>query len=169
MTCCPDRLGPILERLLDCLSAALVDCNRPPCRVFLDVAKSPAWDECCDCTIGNGQAWVSVGEIRPMNTMLTGQMSKCNYEYEAIVEVGVLRCAVMPPEGDTMPDAIRITEQAREILQDRVAMVQAIQCCLDIERDNWDLGEWNSLGPMGGCVGGEQRVHIRFSDPACSA
>lgn len=159
--CGTEALGPIVNRLLDCLASAMEDCSRPPCRIFLATTENVPWDECCDCGDGEGQAWVSVSEIRPQTVN-----SKCNAPYEASVQMGILRCALTMSDNGEAPDADALTAETLRILQDRMMMTRAVFFCFSdtIERDDWDLLNWNPLGPRGGCAGGVLELNIRFND-----
>lgn len=172
MAVCCDKeyLGPILNRLLNAVEQALIDCGRPACRVFLDSSGAPAWDICCECGDGtSGQLWVSVYEINHLNTTNAGTM-RCISQFEAQVNVGLLRCAWVQDENGNPPDADAVSLQTLGVLRDRVLINQAIICefgqTLDV--DQWTLGAWTSLGPEGGCVGGQVSLTIRFSDPMCA-
>lgn len=168
--CCDgEKLGEILQDLLNALDSALVECEAAPCRVFLDVSDAPPWDNCCFCADGSiGQAYVTVPRIKHMN-QVEGGLMRCQSYFEAEVKIGVVRCAVGPDDRGNPPDPNAISLQTLGVLRDRLAMNQAVMCVFGADHDNdeWNLGDWKSLGPMGNCVGGEVSVLIRFSDPSC--
>lgn len=170
MTCCDgDRLGPILVDLLNYLDEALVSCEAAPCRVFLDVSDNPPWELCCQCADGSiGQAYVTVYRVRHMNQVDGGTMP-CPGIFEADVRIGVLRCAITSEDDGTPPPQDAVSMQSLGVLRDRLAINQAIRCLFGSEYDvdDWTLGNWRSLGPQGGCVGGEVELTIRFADPRC--
>lgn len=167
MTCCSgDRLSGKLEGLLGCVQAALAECNVPVCRTFLSTSVTPAWDVCCECNGGIGQLWVSVDRIEP----LLGTGTKCGNIWEANVWVGVLRCALTQDAMGAPPSADALTAEAVAIMRDRMIVMQGIRCCYGEanDPDDWTIGQWQALGPMGGCLGGRQNITIRFADPRCS-
>lgn len=166
MTCCAgDRLSPKLEALLGCVQATLLECDVPVCRAFLSTAAQPPWDVCCECGEGVGQLWVSVDRVEPV---LGNNASKCGNIWEANVWIGVMRCAEVQDASGDAPSADVLTAEAVAIMRDRMLVMQAIRCCWVAEPDDWTIGPWQSLGPMGGCVGGRQNITIRFVDPRCS-
>jgi hypothetical protein len=175
MACCPDKLFPQLQILLDYLLVALAECDRMVCRSSVNVESEVVWDNCCTCDLGagvtgDGQAWVNVASIAALTTMTNGQITKCGNTYEATVTVGVVRCAATLADDGSPPDEDVLTAQAQNILQDRAITTRAIRCGLGsvIEPDDWTMGEWTVLGPNGGCVGGLQTFTLRFADAKCT-
>lgn len=171
MAVCCDKeyLGPLLNDLLTAVESTLFECGRPVCRAFIDTSGAPPWDFCCDCGDGVGQLWVSVYEINHLNTTNAGTM-RCISQFEAQVTIGLLRCAWTQDDQGNAPAADDISLQSLDLLKDRVAINQAIICAWgqDVDPDIWELGSWASLGPEGGCVGGQVNLKIRFSDPRCA-
>lgn len=169
--CCDgDRIGAIITDLMNALENSLIECDSAPCRVFLDVADAPAWDNCCACKDGtHGQAYVTIPKISHRNNVEGGLM-RCQGDFEATVKVGVIRCALGSDKNGNPPDPNLISLQTLGILRDRMAINQAILCVFGqaYDNDEWFLGDWKSLGPMGACVGGEVTMTILFSDPGCS-
>lgn len=167
-TCCDsDRLSGKLEGLLGCVQAALADCGVPVCRTFLSTSATPPWDVCCECDGGVGQLWVAVDRIEPVISPNAPGM--CGGTWEANVWVGILRCALTQQDNGSPPDPDSLTNEALSILQDRALIMQAIRCCYGAENEphDWQIGEWQALGPMGGCLGGRQNMTIRFADMRC--
>jgi hypothetical protein len=162
--CCQEKLGPILNRLLDCLAASMEACQVPPCRLFLSTDSVVPWDVCCECGDGVGQAWVNVSSIVAMLDDQQRGMS-CAPIFEATVKVGILRCALTQDDAGNPPEPIDLTEQALKILRDRALINQAIFSCWSstIESDDWTIGDWTGLGPQGGCVGGQVTLTVRFN------
>lgn len=175
MTCCPDTLGPLIAKLLDCLSVALDECNAMTCRTHLASGTEPAWDNCCTCDIGSGQATVNVVQVSPDSTTTSGAITRCGHDFIATVNLSVMRCALTIADDGTPPDPEALTLEALQVLQDRKTMVQAVRCCFAgsevapvVDASDWEFGDWLPLGPQGGCVGGVQTITLRFSDPRCS-
>lgn len=169
--CCDgEKLGPILQDLLNALDDALVECDAAPCRVFLDVSTDPPWEICCQCADGSvGQAYVAVSTIRHLNQTEAGTM-RCQGIFEADVRIGVLRCSVTGDDRGNPPDQDAVSLQSLGVLRDRLAINQTIRCVFGAthDSDDWTQGDWRSLGPRGGCVGGEVDLTIRFADPKCT-
>jgi hypothetical protein len=166
MTCCTgDRLGPLLEGLLAAVNSQLAECGVPVCRTFLSTAQQPPWDVCCACGDGVGQLWVSVDRVEPV--LNAQNPAKCGNIWEASVWIGILRCALTMDDNGDIPDADALSTEALEILADRLAIVQALRCVWEVEPDDWTMGVYQTLGPMGGCLGGRQNITLRFADPKC--
>jgi hypothetical protein len=166
MPCPPNLLGDIAQELLDCLTVTLFDCGRPACRYFLSQGEV-AWDECCDCGTGNGQAWVSLQGITPI---ISGpQATFCAWEYEATFAVGTLRCAAVLNADGSAPAADVLTAEAKAVMLDAALQRKAIVCCFGENKDPGDflIGAWAPLGPAGACVGGATTVTVRFSGCDC--
>jgi hypothetical protein len=163
---CPEKLGPILNNLLNCLALSMQQCGTPACRLFLstDANGMVPWDACCSCSEGVGQAWVNVWKVEPLLIQSPNVGTGCPPIFQASVHVGVLRCAVVQTD-DSAPDPSVITSQSLAILQDRAVINNAIFGCWSdtIDSDNWTIGEWLSLGPNGGCAGGQVSLTIRFN------
>lgn len=172
MSVCCDKeaLGPVLLRLLNSVDAALVECDATPCRVFLSVEEHPPWDQCCYCADNSvGQLYVTAPKIVHLNNTDIGVM-RCIGLMEATVKVGVLRCALTVDDAGNAPDPDLVSLQAIGVFRDRLAINQGIVCNFGptYDSDLWTLGDWESLGPRGGCVGGEVHMTIRFHDPKCA-
>lgn len=165
-----ERLGPKLEALLGCAQSSFADCGVPVCRAFLSTAVQPPWDVCCECNSGVGQLWVSVDTVTPLLTPTQGAGPvKCASWFEANVYVGILRCALTVGDNGEIPDPDALSQEALEVLQDRLIIQNAVRCCYGAanDPDDWTLGAWTSLGPQGGCVGGRLNLTLRFVDPKC--
>lgn len=168
MATCTDRLGPILQDLLDCLTVTLTDCDAAACRYFLSSAPSPAWDDCCDCGDGEGQAWVALQSIAPGQN--GASVTPCGFEYIATVQVGVLRCAATLDDAGNAPSAETLTAEALSVWRDAALVRESVLCCfedLHPDRGDYEMGSWAPFQPQGGCTGGAQTLTIRFTDCRC--
>lgn len=172
MTCCDgDILGAKLEGLLACASAALAECNVPVCRAFVSTAPVVPWDVCCQCNGGGvGQLWVSVDRIDPMLIPAAGGGEvRCSTQYEANVWLGLIRCALTQDSAGNPPSADALTQEAMDVVRDRLILTQALRCCFAANNDidEFTVRSWESLAG-GGCVGGRINVTLRFADPRCN-
>lgn len=177
--CCFDPLEPILQKLLDCVTVALVDCGYPACNYYLSADANPAWDDCCECDTGNGRVWVQLVSIVPdvspgySNTSLVD----CATEMAANVSINILRCAPVSDTNGRPPSVADLTAAAKGQMRDAAIMRSAIRCCFaqddpqnhpeSVDAANVSFGEWTPLGPDGGCMGGSQVVQVMFTDYAC--
>jgi hypothetical protein len=176
VSCCNDKLFPKLQELLDYLILELAECDRMVCRSFITTAEEVPWDNCCTCDLGdgmegNGQAWVAVSTIEPLNTLTSGQTSVCGHKWLATVRVGIVRCArgVLDDNGNP-PTEDAVTYDAQQVLLDRLVILNAIRCGFGsvVEPSDVTSQPWTALGPSGGCVGGVQQFLFLFGDPKCT-
>lgn len=183
--CCTDALGPLVQKLLDAVTIGLVDCGRPACRYFISTDVIVAEDVCCDCSSGGsggiGQAWVQVVSITPdpSPAYQNGSLATCGTEMQALVNIGVHRCAPSPSISGEPPTAAALTSAALGQLLDASVMRSAVRCLFTsddpdnhigtIDASSVTLGAWTSIGADGGCLGGQQAITIRFFDYACGS
>ena len=166
-----DRVWPVAETLLSCLEETLSAYGAEACRTFVAPGGPPAWDFCCDCGRGDGQAWVQIAQVFPTDNFpiqQTGPMRCHPAGYGLSLNVGILRCAATLDEQGRAPSSERLTADARKVQRDRALVSEAIRCCYldDADPGTYVLGAWTPLGPQGGCVGGT--TNLLLAVPACS-
>lgn len=169
--CCQDtQFGPQMNNLLLALDAAFTTCGRPVCRAFLTAA-TPQYvplDTCCNCSSGEGQAWVAVGRTTPMNQTTAG-LIPCITNFEASIQIGVARCAATVDSQGNAPDPDLIGIQALAAMRDRKTMYSAIYDWMntqDIDVHDVTVGDWVP-SVQGGCQVGVIDVTYRFSGGCC--
>lgn len=170
-TCCSDRfLGPQMNNILLAVGDALDECNVGACRAFLSTAPQVPWDNCCECSDGSGQLWVSVSSITPLNTPTSGPSPiRCATWFEATLNVGLMRCALTLNDSGNPPAADALSLEALAALRDRVILLQGIRNWAEsnnIELDDWTIQGWESLAG-GGCLGGVHTLLYRFRSDLC--
>lgn len=168
----PDLLWTRLVTLTGCLEATLSHYEAPTCRVFVAPGGPPAWDVCCDCHEGEGQAWVQVDRVYATDNFPAEQTgaNRCRpAEFAAVIRMGVLRCAATVDDQAEIPSADRLIADAWKVQRDRVAMYDALTCCFldDADPGTYVVGPWTPLGPAGGCVGGTIEFTLQFPNCAC--
>lgn len=175
MTVCIDNLNAKMEAIKDCVEAALVDCNRPVCRSSLKPGAEEfiPWDNCCECSNGEGELWVGVNRVWPSDNFpfqVTGTERPCSFlAYAAELSIGVMRCSLALTDSGEAPTTERMEAEVAKMTADRAAVGQAIRCCYGptVEKGEYLIGSWVPLGPNGGCVGGQQSLTITFLDCLC--
>lgn len=168
MANCRDNILPLAQALLTCATDALVACGAPVSRASLVPGAQAAWDTCCDDGEGEGQLWVLVRSITPQQIQ-GGGYATCAIEFEAQLEVGILRCSVAMLEDGEPPTAETLDDEAVRMFLDAAIIREAILCCwgANLDPGSWAIGVWSPNGPQGGCAGGTTAVTVRFSDCAC--
>lgn len=160
-----DSLLVKLNALLTCAEANL---TLPVCRAFLNPGVIPAFDVCTGDENGNGQLWVGVFQQTPNWPAGTGLPSACPTQWTAVIQIGVVRCVqgVIQDDGQP-PDADLITNDATQQLLDRWELLEAIQCCWQIEARDMVFDFWQSIDPQGGCVGGYWQLRVKIGGCQC--
>jgi hypothetical protein len=172
---CMDPVAPVAAALIDCVIQQLAQCGDPVCRASVVPGSLAAWDNCeCQKNGGcGGQAYVLVNTITPMNNDPSNANPACAWEYEAVLTVGIVRCSKALDADGKPPSAQVLNDESTRILRDAALMRQAIICCWpssvtpNLERADWRLLGYTTVGPDGGCAGGTQQVSFRFSDCRC--
>lgn len=171
MACCQDTtFGPQMNNLLMTLTDAFDTCGSPVCRSFLTAA-APQFvpiDTCCLCSTGEGQAWVAVGRVSPMNQTQQGTIP-CITNFQAQIQIGVARCAATVDDMGNAPDPDLIGVQALQALVDRKTMYSAIYGWMDdqdIDPHDVIIGDWLP-SVQGGCQVGTIGLEFMFTGACC--
>lgn len=177
-----DPVLPIAERLLGCLCAQLPETvGGDVCSCCLHPGQSVPVDYCCECDVGGeageGQAWVRPGRIYPTSGRFPVQLvdaAPCPAGlglWAVELVLGVYRCAAAMDDDGEPPSCDRTWGDTEKLLSDAAALRAAISCCFPNMGDPGEgdppvvvVGGWESLGPSGGCVGGQMTVTVQFSD-----
>lgn len=171
MTCCSDTtFGPQMNNLLLALDNAFDTCGRPVCRAFLTAAQAQyvPYDTCCLCSTGEGQAWVAVGRVTPMNQSQQGVVP-CITNFAATIQIGVARCAAVVDSQGNAPDPDIIGTQALAALVDRKTMYSAIYDWMttqNIDIHDVTIGDWVP-SVQGGCQVGVIELTFMFTGSCC--
>ena len=164
-----DPLGPRLEVLLACLEDRLNGYGVPVCRAFIHPGSTAPWDACGVAEGGaEGQAWVAAARMSPQPIQDAGQRIR-PVEFAAEVVVGVLRCAATVDDHGNPPSVDAVMGDAQKQTRDAAIIREVYECCYvqatDAGTGEFRLGDWEPLGPLGGCVGSQWRATILV--PAC--
>lgn len=161
---CTDRISPVLDDILGCVTAAFDDCEDTFgfCRSGV-VAGVPAWDDCCDCGRGEGQLWVRVADWTPDPEFTQPGVSKCAQTTLVTVGIGALRCVPTLSETGEAPSAAEEAVAAYKIYLDAQVIHSAVMCC--VTERVWQ--GWTPLGFDGGCGGGEHLFQVPLAPCVC--
>lgn len=158
-----DLISPLLEDVLFLAKASLYPV---PSRVVVVPGLDAVWDECCE-----GQLWVRLVSYNPVQptTVRSGDPA-CNVQmWDAGIAVGILRCVSVVDDQGRAPSPAQMLEDARMIHRDMADLQEVLQCSIHTV-DNVlkaRMGSWNSLGPEGGCAGGEWAMTLTLPNCAC--
>jgi hypothetical protein len=168
-----DYITPVLYGMLDSVVAHFKASGRPGfCRAAL-VGGEAAWDDCCDCGTGDGQVYVRLVSMLPLDEESTWNLDhNCGPAFNLTVAVGVLRCVPGLDGEGNIPTAEAETAAAVGVHRDAVSSRAAIDC-LWAERDDTDdyayrWTGWTALGYEGYCGGGEHTFDVQIGPCACS-
>jgi hypothetical protein len=144
---------PRLLALQQCLCDEITARGLPaPCFCGVIHGNLVPADYCDTGLAGNGMAWVRLVGIAEVQGQDPTQASMCGSPLEAVVEVGILRCAITLHEDGTPPTEVEQFEAARLAAADMAASLAALRCC--INKKDVKVMAWQPLGPDGGCTGG---------------
>jgi hypothetical protein len=153
------RLAKILGDLTDCLCGLLATKGGgKTCWCGYLPGNDIAWDGCGECDEGGcGLGFITVNSVFPSSTLPNPDFGMtCNAPLAATLTVGALRC--IPIAEQEMPDELDVIEAGLAIVADMAAIHEAIACCMGA--NEYVIGQYVSLGPEGGCAGGQWTVTV---------
>jgi hypothetical protein len=156
-----DVLGPVLEMILGQAEPYL---DPPVGRAAIYPGLEVAWDDCC-----SGQLWVRLINVVPSGVgQQPGAVVGCKpLQWTALIGLGALRCAASVDDSGRAPSPATLTAEALQMSADRTALAEALQCAIAQYVSQLSFVRWDSLGPQGGCVGGEWLVQVNFDNCSC--
>ena len=109
-----------------------------------------------DCTTKCGAGWVRLVSVYPANSVgvLNTQPGNCSHGLGIDVEIGIIRCISVGDEQGNPPPPSELLAAAELQIADAMLMHRAVYCCDAIHPGDVILGQYQSLGPEGGLVGG---------------
>lgn len=159
---------PILEAVQTCAAEQFALAGRLPCRFPITWgAGPPPADACdCECTFGQGQAWVRWVSTSLANLGAAAAGSDCaDGIYEVSLELGVYRCWPVPERG---PLGEAEEEKAtRGMLIDAAVLRRSLLCCPALEDQQWELDQAEPMERQGGCTGTIVQARVIRSDCDC--
>lgn len=116
-----------------------------------------AYDYCDE----GGMAWARLAGITSVQQLV---QNGCVVEYDATIELGILRCAPAPDGDGNLPSG---PEHLAAFLQQMHDMNTMWKVLVDTDIPAvftaFVLGDYVPIGPDGGCLGGIWQVTARFS------
>lgn len=155
-------LSGMLSDLAGCLCATLSAASTPePCFCGVVPGETVLADLASGCDTRNGVAWVRIASAYPSVTV--GQADtrpgNCATGSGLDIEVGVLRevAAYLEPEAVTEAESL-----AAALLQhdDMASILKAIRCCTTLDPNDYIVGQYRPMGPLGGMIGGAWMLHV---------
>lgn len=149
---------PVREAMSDLLNSVDVEMRHDTAVQFLAPGEQVAWDNCCEEDGAGGQLWVRCVAVYPGWPKIDNDQ-KCGIRLAtAVLGVGVLRCAHTLDDQGNPPTAAEMTGDATRIMEDMEDMLSGV-----MENFEWhhSVGQYQTVGPDGGCAGGEWTVNVR--------
>lgn len=145
------RFWPTMLELRTCLCDELAKSapNEPLC----SCAVLPGLPDTSTIPAGKGAAWVRQITTSAVQATTNVEASPCGSMWEAVIEIGVLRCAPVQQGRATSITDEQWEATTELVLSDQAAMLRAL-CCVKVHRASWSAGTYTPLGPEGGLVGG---------------
>ena len=156
------------DALSSLLVCALEQLEIPVCRSFVNPGANAPHDVCESSNNGNGQLWVAnLGSTAGWPTFTSAPIT-CATPFADQIELGIVRCAEGVLQDVTLiPDASKVTNDAMQQQDDKMALKAAILCCWGIDGKDMLPPIWEPIEPQGGCVGGIWTVSIRDGSCVC--
>lgn len=155
-----NRVADILIDLAACLQVQIETDKLPGTCVMTPVPGAGfAAEWTGDCETACGAAWVRLGQAYPSTSIGAADLTpgNCNKGTGLDVELGVMRCmdvSEIPSTTESLTDSVKLQTA------DMLAMLKAIRCCSTLESQDFILGTYNPIGPLGGMVGGSWTIYV---------
>jgi len=148
-----------LAALATCLCAQIQDpLNGVPDVCFCGIVPGEAalGDYAGDCDVKCGMAWVRMVTIYPSNSVGAALLEpgNCKHGMGMDVEMGMLRCISAGDSLGNPPSPEELLAASELQIADALVMHRAVYCCDTIPPRDVILGQYQTIGPSGGLVGG---------------
>lgn len=151
----PNNTISIASALLECLCEQLITDERPVCECCLVASDEPPPMTGCDCTCEDGQgvAWLRMAPP----TWQQPDLSKCPIgPWRVTYQMGVYRCV------SADPTCVDTTAEATALADDIASLARAALCCDALGPIRHTLGNFQIIGPAGGCIGAALDVVVEL-------
>jgi hypothetical protein len=158
-----NRLQCAAEQLRDALYVTMAEAGAKPCKIFLSPSPVTPIDVCCDCGDGDGQAWVSLINTRPVGNAQNN--FPCAVEIEATFTLGMARCAYTIDDLGNAPSADELNENFERMTADYRIMKDAISLFateFGLFKNDYRLGDFDVHPIGGGCSAYSQYVYVNL-------
>lgn len=150
-----DAIWPLMVQMQQCLCETLTERGLMPGDCFCGVmpGDTAPWD------YQDGLAYVRLVDSYPSTSFPaanTNPGTSCAAMLVATLEVGLLQCIPISPDGSPLTQAQQY-EVTRHQMAGMRAVQQAIACC---EIPLMVLGSYTPQGPQGGLVGGYWQINV---------
>ena len=153
-------IANLMLKMRECL------CNEvaPTCWCGLYPGDQVPMEFCGECDSGKcGMAYVRLASAYPSSEFpFPDSDAQCVAPLAYQVAVGVMRCVPVANDDGSLPDPGDILTSTLAHLDDQQAVARAVRCCVTTNAHGMAhvMGEWQPIGPQGGCVGGEVMVTV---------
>jgi hypothetical protein len=109
-----------------------------------------------DCNDVCGMAWVRMVTVYPSHAVgsLITEPANCEYGLGVDVEMGITRCMSVGDEQGNLPSPAQQLAAVELQVADALIMQRALYCCDAIPHKDVILGQYQTIGPEGGLIGG---------------
>jgi hypothetical protein len=155
---------PTMLSLAECLCQQITDSELPDVCFCGVLPGDLTLEYCTSCDGGAcGQAWVRLVGV----SVLAGveeAANPCTAPLQALVEVGIARCAPTGGDDGSPPTLAQQLDAAALQTADMAAALRAIRCCEALSPKDFAITQWTPIGPEGVCLGGAWAVLLFEGD-----
>lgn len=154
-------LPDLLVSIRDCWCNVLVESLGGPPAACCIIAGEPVVAECCQ-----GFAWVRLINSYPTHEFPAQDTEphRCPLNiWASVIEIGISRCAPQP--CDILDNSCCEAEMDASLilLDDFARMRNILACCIGTAPDSIVPGQWQVVGPQGGCITSSIRATFRWT------
>lgn len=158
-----NQIDSLLTALAGCLCAQIAASDTPePCFCGVLPGARVAVDYVGLCEDKDGIAWTRLTLLYPATGVgvVSQTVNNCGSSLGIEIEIGIMRTApTMDTEGNPPDEATQLaTSQIQNA--DILSMIQAIQCCEEMQRYDHIVSQYIPVGPEGYAVGGYMTVMV---------
>lgn len=155
------RIGALVTTFAAALQVALEDDDKAGIPKPKMVTALPGAQVAFDYCDEGGMAWARLVGI---TTVQQVQGNQCVVEYEVTIELAILRCAPTIDESGNLPSSDEQLAAFLQQMHDMGTMHKVLTCTpTPVTYSAFVLGDYNPVGPDGGCIGGFWQATARFA------
>jgi hypothetical protein len=159
----------VLEALQQLLQCAIDQLETPVCRSFINPGDNAPHDSCEAAGGSDGQLWVANTSSTAGWPTTNSDPITCATPFAETIELGITRCAQgkLQDTSPYVPPPALVTADAVQQQVDKLALKNAILCCLGVSGKDLLPPIWEPIEPQGGCVGGTWTFVLRDGSCLC--
>lgn len=165
-----DPVLSLATLLRDALQVAMSDADASPVRISFSPTSATPIDICCDDGEGDGQAWVSWINAKPIVTQGSAY-TPCGLETEILFVLGISRCGHTIEDNGEIPTADELNGDFEKLTRDFQILRRALLCLFipesGLDKGAYRLGDYDVHPLRGGCVVSTHEIHVRFDCSPC--